>query len=55
MVSRSGRVNLTSGLTVLSIYLDAFFSIPLKLALTLGMGVKETFHRILDEVLKHGP
>jgi len=34
MVSMSGRVNLVRGLTVLSIYLDAFFSIPLKLALT---------------------
>jgi hypothetical protein len=34
MISRSGRVNLVRGLTVLSIYLDAFFSIPLKLALT---------------------
>ncbi len=34
MISRSGRVNLARGLTVLSIYLDAFFSIPLKLALT---------------------
>jgi hypothetical protein len=34
MISRSGRVNLARRLTVLSIYLDAFFSIPLKLALT---------------------
>ncbi len=34
MISRSGRVNLVKRLTVLSIYLDAFFSIPLKLVLT---------------------
>jgi len=34
MISRSGRVNLARRLTVLSIYLDAFFSIPLKLVLT---------------------
>jgi hypothetical protein len=34
MISRSGRVTLAKRLTVLSIYLDAFFSIPLKLVLT---------------------
>jgi deoxyadenosine/deoxycytidine kinase len=34
MISRCGRVNLARRLTVLSIYLDAYFSIPLKLVLT---------------------